>query len=87
MTTPKTQRSPQEYGGANGSAHPWHKLPRWQKRIHGWVCYQLQSWFALLWPEAADRIMYKTLRDQFEEPNRENDMSDNDKAKIKEGGK
>ena len=69
MTTPKTQRSPQEYGGANGSAHPWHKLPRWQKRIHGWVCYQLQSWFALLWPEAVDRIMYKTLRDQFEEPN------------------
>jgi hypothetical protein len=29
----------------------------------------MQSWVALLWPEAADQIMYKTLRDQFEEPN------------------
>lgn len=56
-------------GEGNGLAHPWHKRPRWQKRIHGWLCYQMQSWFALLWPEAADRIMYKTLRDQFEEPN------------------
>lgn len=52
-----------------GSAHPWHKRPRWQKRIQGWACYQLQSWVALLWPEAADKIMYNTLRDQFDEKN------------------
>ena len=39
------------HGAANGSAHPWHKRPRWQKRIHGWLCYQMQSWVALLWPK------------------------------------
>jgi hypothetical protein len=69
MDNEQTQASPPEYGGATGSAHPWHKRSRWQKRIHGWLCYQMQSWVALLWPEAADQIMYKTLRDQFEEPN------------------
>ena len=49
--------------------HQWCTLPRWKKRLHGWLYYQMQSWVALLFAEAADRIMYKTLRDQFEEPN------------------
>ncbi len=66
MITHKTQTRRSECGHATGSSHPWHKRPRWHKRLHGWLCYQLSSWVALFWPEAADRIMYKTLSDQFD---------------------
>lgn len=60
-------RTGQASAPRNGSNHPWHGRPRWQKALNGWLCYQLQSWIALFFPEAADRIMYKTLRDQFED--------------------
>jgi hypothetical protein len=50
-----------------GKAHPWHARPRWQKRIQGFLCYAMNAVFALCWPEAADRVMYETLREQFEE--------------------
>jgi len=55
----------------HGSAtrHPWHEKPMWKKRLNGFFCYQLSSWVALLFPEEADRAMYKTLRDQFDGPN------------------
>jgi len=56
--------------------YQWHTLPKWKKRLHGWLCYQMQSWGALLFPEAADRIMYKVLREQFEEPNKEVDRDE-----------
>lgn len=27
--------------------HPWFKLPRWKKRLHGWASYQMSAWVAL----------------------------------------
>lgn len=52
----------------------WHKLPRWKKRLHGWLSYQVYSWFALFFPEPADAIMYKALKDQFEEMRKEKEQ-------------
>ena len=43
----------------------WHTAPRWRKRLEGFLCYQLAAFVSLFKPEAADRAMYETLRDQF----------------------
>ena len=59
----KKQRKPVDL--SCGSSHPWHKKTRWQKRIYGWLSYQLAAWFALVYPEAVDTSMYLALRDQF----------------------
>jgi len=43
----------------------WHTAPRWRKRLEGFLCYQLAAFISLFKPEAADRAMYSTLREQF----------------------
>lgn len=43
----------------------WAKLPRWEKRIHGFVCYFINAFVALWHPEVADRAMYRILSEQF----------------------
>lgn len=45
--------------------HPWFKLPRWKKRLHGWASYQMSAWIALFFPEAVDVILYNNLKEQF----------------------
>ncbi len=45
--------------------HPWTRLPQWQKRLHGFFCYQMSAFVALLFPVEADKAMYATLREQF----------------------
>ena len=54
----------------NDKKHPWYKLSRWQKRIHGWLTYQISAWLALVFPEQTDLITYKVLREQFEDTNK-----------------
>jgi len=46
--------------------HPWHKASMFKKRINGFLCYQLSSFLSLINPIMADRVMYKTLKEQFE---------------------
>lgn len=57
--------------------HPWHKRSTFSKRIHGFYCYQMASFCALVWPVQVDRAMYVCLRDQFvtndKEPTKRND--------------
>lgn len=50
----------------NGVNHPYHKSSKLKKRIHGWLCYQIHSYFALLKPDYADIVMYELLKDQYE---------------------
>ena len=45
--------------------HPWFKLPRWKKRLHGWASYQMCAWVALFFPEAVDVTLYNNLKEQF----------------------
>jgi len=51
----------------NGKQHPWHKMNGISKRISGFFVYQVWSYLSLFDPEMADRVMYRGLKDQFEE--------------------
>jgi len=54
-----------------GKEHPWHITPMWKRRISGFFTYVFNAFLSLYDPVMADRIMYKTLRDQFEETEHE----------------
>lgn len=45
----------------------WSKCSIFKRRIHGFLCYQMQSIIALINPVLADVVMFKTLSEQFEE--------------------
>jgi len=53
---------------SNVTNHPWNKRPLWQKRILGFLTYQVASWFSLVNPEAVDKAMHITLNEQFGQP-------------------
>jgi len=44
----------------------YNKLPRWKKRLHGFIICQFNSWISIFNPEFADKVMYKLLKEQFE---------------------
>lgn len=45
--------------------HEWTKLPRWKKRIEGFMCYLVCLFFCLIHPEATDYALYQHIKGQF----------------------
>ena len=47
----------------------WVRLPRWKKRLRGFMSYTVMAFWSLRHPELVDWVLYNDLKDEFEQSN------------------